>query len=154
MTGDLPAAALRLMSQCTVRTHEAKMPLRDTEPSKERWYATAKRGAPIKLCAATLAAQRLAACLPSHKHVVMDRELPPVGPHAIEVNGIVYPSLRQASKAHGITIGALLKWVDYGKANLVDSPASNTMRVGGAGEESSSPERRALTEGQRPVREA
>lgn len=73
---------------------------------------------------ALLAARRLSESLPVRTHLVLDDE--PNQAHggtgrkkAVEISGIVYPSLRRGADAHGISVFALMKWFDSGRARFV-----------------------------------
>ena len=63
--------------------------------------------------------KRLLAKLTVRTHIIRDSEELSCGARRVEVSGIVYPSLRQAAKANGISISTIVKWVDIGKANYV-----------------------------------
>ena len=67
---------------------------------------------------AQAAATRLAARLPARTHKIMD-EQPKIGgtePTPVIIAGCRYPSIRQAAKASGVSIGAVVKWLARGKA--------------------------------------
>lgn len=122
MTGDLPAAALRLMSQCPVRTHEAKLPTRSeanhTRPVKIGGvtYESLTEAARQLRCNRETLRKRLKAGktdAPSKQRGGSNRR-------AIYIQGVRYDSLRAAISALRVGNTRIYQWLDSGRARYAE----------------------------------
>lgn len=89
MTGDVPEAALRLLSTLPVHTHEARLPERQLAPQQRPGHTKPKRIVPPR----------------TTKPVCMD--------------GRTYPSVPAAARAVGLSTRAIYKRLARGSAKYV-----------------------------------